>query len=300
MRTGPDRSVREHYAQRINKDGIKAFHDFLKFVLQTPSRFAAYDPVFVALDFEFSRRSRIPKELGVARLDTRLLFDSQHSPECVIESRHFHFASDAGSDMCQSFRFGSSEVLGPTKQNFEQVLQQLLQIHNHRTGKPRNIVLVGHNVYSEIYIMAANGVHLGHHAPVVSIMDTHQIGKQGLKGESLETLLRRLDVQSTAAFHNAGNDATLTLHALLLLACHVGQKLVLTLDQKARLSRLKAVCSLPVQKVQLDLRAGQTKPRYAQPAIQYIAKEVALPCAYSAPDGINTCSYTRLEEPRWT
>ena len=212
--------------------------------------------MFVALDFEFNQRSRTPRELGVAQLDTRVLFDSEHSAECVIKSRHFHFTNSAVNGMCQSFGFGKSEVLHPSKENFEQALEQLLQVHNHRTGKPRNIVLVGHSISSEILVMAANGVHPGTYAPVVSIMDTHQIGKQGPKGPSLENLLRRLGVQSTFAFHNAGNDATLTLHALLLLACDVGQKLVLTPSQKARLSRLKVVCNLPEQKVHLDLPAG--------------------------------------------
>ncbi|KAL1868505.1 hypothetical protein Daus18300_005939 [Diaporthe australafricana] len=96
----------------------------------------------------------------------------------------------------------------------------------------RTIVIVGHSPQHDLEIIRRLGVQMSRTAPVAAVLDTHRLSKSilgpgspaaehhpPLQKHALTDVLTELDVPySWHHLHNAGNDATYTLHALIMLA----------------------------------------------------------------------------------
>lgn len=200
------------------------------------------DPIFVSIDLEVSRREptaflrqgSMPhiKELGIAILDTRRIF----TPEVWLSSRtreietHQFSTSQASSDFqdcditdfvecvfAETFRISQDQV-APTLNYYLQLQDDASDVN---TSRLRQIVLVGHSLQTDLAILQARGVDISN----MAILDTHLLSHQILSNLdkpanfTLSGILTYLKCpHAVHELHNAGNDATFTLHALLRLA----------------------------------------------------------------------------------
>lgn len=104
--------------------------------------------------------------------------------------------------------------------------------NSHDSQTLRDIVIIGHSVKSDLKIVQRLGIKICETVPILAILDTHLIVRNLLVANStflkgtapmtsfnLGALLTRLKCPyENSDLHNAGNDATLTLHAILMLA----------------------------------------------------------------------------------
>ena len=89
-------------------------------------------------------------------------------------------------------------------------------------------------------------------ALVLAILDTHLIARN-LLGASfkLGALLAELKCPyKSSDLHNAGNDATFTLHAMLMLAIKSPESREMGLVQREKLERLRAVAQMELYECQ--------------------------------------------------
>lgn len=172
------------------------------------------DPVLVAIDFEnttaFLPESEISEtQVGLAIMDTRALKLSV-SPEHAISSHNFVSGPKRYQRKAISrFLFGSPKST---------IKAQILSKIEESLPKGRNILLVGHGIRNELRILKGLGFDfqgLG----ISGCLDTFRITSEVLPyfALTLGELLKELDCPHDK-LHNAGNDATFTLRALLLLA----------------------------------------------------------------------------------
>lgn len=98
----------------------------------------------------------------------------------------------------------------------------------------RSIVIVGHTPQHDLEIIRRLGVQIARIAPVAAVLDTHRLSKCNLgTGAGLLAAEKHLPLEHHAlldvlgefgvphdgrSLHDAGNDATYTLHGLILLA----------------------------------------------------------------------------------
>lgn len=109
----------------------------------------------------------------------------------------------------------------------------------------RPIVLVGHDIASDINYLNSMDTDIGDipgFSCTADTKDMHQLWRESSIGRSLGNILDDLLIPHTH-LHNAGNDATYTLQAMLALALrarlselHKKQDLEHTLDEQSRLS----------------------------------------------------------------
>ena len=173
------------------------------------------DVVLIAIDFEklvnieagFARRQSC--QVGLAILDTKKI--NQGSLDKLIST--YNFVTGPPSyykRVGQNFSFGESTRIHPSE--IVDRIQSLIP-------PGRNVVLVGHGIACDLCALQI----LGFQFPVrlSSIIDTSRIAQEilGKKWIRLVDLLERLESPfDKIDLHCAGNDATFTLRALLLLA----------------------------------------------------------------------------------
>lgn len=131
----------------------------------------------------------------------------------------------------------------------------------------RNIVIVGHTPQHDLEIIRRLGVQISRVAPVVAVLDTHRLSKcilgagssaaekhTPLEHHALSDVLVELGVPHEGrSLHNAGNDATYTLHALILLAIRWAEA---TGDEEPASTRLQQLRVF----VEAEMKAPKWKP----------------------------------------
>jgi len=189
------------------------------FVPSTP-----LDPVFVAIDFEATeiikngfrdngfRDGNKNSQVGLAILDTRSL-------NAASELTTFNFITGDDAYFEKSVRrysWGTAEKLRPSS--------MLSKINAClKSYQDRNIFLIGHWMSGDLDALSELGFDFGR---ITQSLDTCLLLRRlQLRRPSLYSLLAKLDFPcSHMKFHNAGNDANLTLRALLLLGIKATEK----------------------------------------------------------------------------
>ena len=136
-------------------------------------------------------------------------------------------------------------------------------ISDENSASPRKIVLVGHSPERDLDILQQLGVEFGCTASVVVVLDTHYLSKQVLgpssplviKGQcaalskyALSDVLTELGcAYDWNDLHNAGNDATYTLHALVKLAIRWAEGKELIPEQSVQVERLRKIAEAESQ-----------------------------------------------------
>jgi hypothetical protein len=215
------------------------------------------DVVFVATDFEVSRRDKgkgVPpfKQFSMATLDTRdLRSEALLSPGTKYISTQQLSTSHASKDFfdCDFTDFKEcvfAETHFVSRDDLAATIVKSLHIQDIMSSDSkalRNIVLVGHSIICGIIYLQQLGIGLYATAPVVAIPDALGMAKHVLgRGYTLSALLNELECPCKASdFHNAGNDATYTLHAMLMLTIKSGEGRELSLLARKDLDYLRAM-----------------------------------------------------------
>jgi hypothetical protein len=148
-----------------------------------------------------------------------------------------------------------AETYFVSQANLAQTITNSLRIKDDNSLDPlclRNIVLIGHSIKQDLKVLLRLGVDFYKVAPVVAILDTHGMSRdllgpesRSLEGASPLTVFTLWNVLQELQcpfkpheLHNAGNDATYTLHAMLLLAKRSSKGRELTAVETASLKRL--------------------------------------------------------------
>ncbi|KAJ3958301.1 hypothetical protein N0V92_005134 [Colletotrichum tropicale] len=191
------------------------------------------DVVFMCIDIEVAEEHHgTVLEVGMTTLDTRDIVGVP--PGKVgrdwfpyIKSRHLitedykHIVNKKYIKGCPDlFDFGESEY--PKRKDLrDEILNAFAELSSADKDKPpRNIVLVGHGLSSDLTFMTGMDVHPWSVPGMIRCLDTkdmHQAWREETQGRSLVFVLQDLDIPSKN-LHNAGNDAAYTLRAMLGLA----------------------------------------------------------------------------------
>ncbi|KAF6820453.1 qde-2-interacting protein [Colletotrichum sojae] len=194
------------------------------------------NPVFMCIDIEVAEEHHgTILEVGISTLDTNDIVgvppgDIGRNWFNKIKSRHLitrdfkHMRNKKFIRGCpELFDFGESEY--PKKSELrEQVLSAFkdFSVAGIPEGEDhsRNIVLVGHDLDSDLGYLASMDVHpwsLNGMFRCLDTKDMHQAWREGEQGRALHYVLGDLDIPNKN-LHNAGNDAAYTLRAMLGLA----------------------------------------------------------------------------------
>jgi hypothetical protein len=246
----------KHLEQFIGLRDIKDVNHFL-------------DIVFVSIDLEVPRQEQgkpgapLVKEFGIATLDTRHL-KSRASPVAAtksISTQQFS-TSHASQDFldCDFTDFKEcvfAETFCISQEDLPRTIAKCLCIQDDSSPDPsvlRNIVIVGHSIKSDLKILQRLGVNVYEIVRVLAILDTHLMARNMFKANSiflngappitsfnLGALLAELKCpHETSDLHNAGNDATFTLHAMVMLAIKSSESREMNLAERENLKRLLA------------------------------------------------------------
>jgi len=220
------------------------------------------DIIFVSIDLEISRSEREAarnarrpphiKEFGIASLDTRDIFCSDAPrPGRLIKTRQFS-TSNASKDFenCDTTDFQEcvfAETFLVSQQTIAATIKSCLCIQDNRSpGIFRQLVLVGHSIKHDLSLLQHLDLDIFRIAPIVSIFDTHAMSRHLFGSQStwsafsLGAALDNLECSYNAGeLHNAGNDATFTLHVMLALAIKHAETRQLTVEQAEKLELVK-------------------------------------------------------------
>lgn len=159
-------------------------------------------------------------EIGISTFDTRTL---SHTSAGTLETRNFVTGGNKRRiRIARTFLFGEAEHVEYTTTGIHEALSKALHIPDDIQNSPqpryRNIVLVGHELRSDLLILRKHSIMFEEFKTIVAKLDTTYLA-QGVLGANfrLESLLQYLQCPYQN-LHNAGNDANFTLRALLLLA----------------------------------------------------------------------------------
>lgn len=148
-----------------------------------------------------------------------------------------------------------AETYFVSQENLAQTIANSLRIKDDNSLDPlrlQNIVLIGHSIKQDRKVLLLLVVDFYKVAPVLVILDIHGMSRDLLGPESrslkvaspltafaLGNVLQELQCPfKPHGLHNAGNDATYTLHAMLLLAIRSSKGRELTAVETASLKRL--------------------------------------------------------------
>ena len=201
-------------------------------------------PVLVSIDLEVSRRERdaflsqgsMPhiRELGIAILDTQRIFTPEVWPSSQtrqIETHQFstsHASSDFHDCDCTDFvECGFAETFRISQDQVASTLNYYLQLQDEASdadsSRRQQVILVGHSPQTDLAILQARGANISN----IAVLDTHLLSQHVLSISNIDKppnftlsgIMTHLECPHTVyELHNAGNDATFTLHALLRLA----------------------------------------------------------------------------------
>ncbi|CAK7202642.1 hypothetical protein SEUCBS139899_005368 [Sporothrix eucalyptigena] len=187
------------------------------------------DVVFVAMDIEsYEFNHSAITEIGFGILDTRDLVGVPPGLNCqnwmdLIRGRHLRIREHAsmvnrrhvhGSE--NNFNFGTSEFI-PLK-DILRVVKSILQ-PQQAFGETRKVVLVGHDIKSDISLIKNIGFHVTDDMflDIVDTQDFYQHLRMKAHQASLKFILTDLEIEHTF-LHNGGNDAVYTLQAMVRIA----------------------------------------------------------------------------------
>ncbi|RPA99812.1 hypothetical protein L873DRAFT_1827914 [Choiromyces venosus 120613-1] len=207
-------------------------------------------PVFVSIDVEaFEHNHNIITEVGISTLDTMELppqenvvtretvlkaiqdgFDLASAPPRrsdaiinLIKSYHFRVSEHRNmrngqfvTDAADRFMFGDSEFV--TLAKLPKRIGECFRYHDNN-GEKRRIVLVGHDVKTDVDFLMAVGYDVSN-ITGLEVIDTTCMWKAVMndhQSKGLGPMLYDLGVDFRH-LHNAGNDAAYTLQALVKLA----------------------------------------------------------------------------------
>ena len=189
------------------------------------------DVIFISVDVESYERSHNQiTEIGIATLDSRALTGIASGQlarnwQDKVKARHFiidenaHLVNSKYVDGCpNSFekQFGISERI--SIKDAKSHITSCFQISNDE-GKHRTIILVGHDIQSDVNFLRALELDIANLPSVLEVMDTANLYsslKQLDQSTSLANVLCNLGIIGWN-LHNAGNDAGYTLQALLAI-----------------------------------------------------------------------------------
>lgn len=197
------------------------------------------DPVLVCIDCEAweEDHSKIT-ELGIAVLDPRdlvgldpSLYATQWTAKVgAVHLRPLEYASLVNRKYVKGreefFNFGTTYWIDLDKSTI--ILERLFKMPTmleaaitssaSTTSATRPIVLVAHDMRSDLRFMDQLGFSLSRAENVIRRIDTQTVAGATKKNKiGLQRLLYGLDLQSTN-LHNAGNDAVYTLQSLIVMA----------------------------------------------------------------------------------
>lgn len=199
------------------------------------------DVVFVAIDFENPQSvwektsSKVGCQVGIAVLDTKQLEKRRLATASSCEDdEQWNGSMKEAEELITTYNFAAGPVKycesGRIKNRFLFGKTTLTDSSDMREKvescipQNREIILVGHNLHSDLKALESLELNFKTYAPWNAI-DTSIIGRQMFTPKSknsLRGILRRLKCPYVA-LHCAGNDANFTLRAMLLLAaraCH--------------------------------------------------------------------------------
>lgn len=155
------------------------------------------------------------------------------------------------------------------------------QLSNPTNTTLRNIALVGHSIGEDLRILRLLGIDISKTAPILTIIDTHTISRyifppfhpnsrpEPGQNFSLAGVLGELGCRPpTSEFHNAGNDATYSLYAMLLLAIKSGtsREIELGVDEMRTLESIKGMV-FETLKEGISNKASETEQENPKPIV---------------------------------
>ncbi|KAK0623546.1 hypothetical protein B0T14DRAFT_425239 [Immersiella caudata] len=191
---------------------------------------------FVAIDIEaYEHNQDLITEVGVAVLDAEKLAgvapgEAGKNWHSLIKSRHFRVKENAWAvnkthvhGCPEFFNFGDSEKV--PLDHIPRLLQQIIDDAEAKPGETtvggrRPVVLVFHESAADMKYLRTLGYNLFNAPNVIEIADTRELNSFNTRNHNstgLGGILQRLGLY-TQHLHNAGNDATYTLQALISLA----------------------------------------------------------------------------------
>ncbi|OAA58538.1 ku family DNA-binding protein [Niveomyces insectorum RCEF 264] len=186
------------------------------------------DVIFVSMDLEsYEYNHGAITEIGFGILDTR---DVQGVPpgdlckswHALIRGRHIRIREHVSMvnrvfvhGYENNFNFGTTEFV--SLKDVVSVITAVLQ-PTLPTGELRKVVLVGHDINSDISLVKNVGfdVHNKEFLEILDTQDLHQHFQMRQQQSSLRGLLNDLEIEHNF-LHNGGNDAVYTLQAMVSL-----------------------------------------------------------------------------------
>lgn len=186
---------------------------------------------FVCVDVEaWERATHIVTEVGLAILDTR---DTKNIPPGgadvgynwfpLIKSHHFRIREHLDKVNRQfvagcpdSFTFGQSYVV--SSRDISDVLSTIIE--DKESDDKRPIVMVGHDMGQDLKYLKKVGYNIWkapHFSDEVDTKSMFQRYEKSINGRGLQGVCQDLRIPGHH-FHNAGNDATYTLRAMIAMA----------------------------------------------------------------------------------
>lgn len=196
------------------------------------------DAVVASIDIEVAEEANSTiYEIGISILDTRDLANVGPGDGSdwfsLIKSHHlltYEYLTCRNSKYVNGcpdmFNFGISEL--PDEADLAKRLLSILKKHVHPDGATENdwqlhrpLIVVGHGFKSDAGFLRSIGVDLNNeiysHAAVIDTQHIDQVCHDLPQPRNLAALLSELEIKSTY-LHNAGNDATYTMQALIAMA----------------------------------------------------------------------------------
>ncbi|KAF3770006.1 hypothetical protein M406DRAFT_248006 [Cryphonectria parasitica EP155] len=200
--------------------------------VNTPAPYTPEDDVvFICVDIEtYERIPKLVTEVGFAILDTRDIRGVAPGKGAenwfpLIQGRHLRikeykqYRNRTYVRGCpEHFQYGVSEFVGID--GIEKTCVEILTPKDPATGKPRNVILVGHDIHQDTELLFVIDVDVHELVGLKEIVDNQKLQQHWAKlpnPQSLSNVLSGLEIPH-AFLHNAGNDSVLTLQSLLALA----------------------------------------------------------------------------------
>lgn len=173
------------------------------------------DFIFASVDFEgVEDKAGGVHGYGVAMLDTRdVLTRDGNEDQVKIQAKNFRLAKHS-----QNFVFGETQRI--EQADFRDTIIDSLTMKTNN-GSPRKIILVSHYSDAEFRTFRHLNINLRNDLPhVIGCLDTAELVRKQLGYfPRLRTLLTWFGIPCRKdLFHNAGNDAVVTMQALLAWA----------------------------------------------------------------------------------
>ena len=242
------------------------------------------DAIFVSLDLEFVSDRKllhlpdepVITEIGLASLDTRHITSLSLSSNLstLINTQFYRVLGQPLSKSAKTKNKKECVFTKPrtiTRDLISATTIQALNIYDDGCTQKRDIVLVGQSIKLDLKILQRLDTNVFDLAPIVTTIDTYLLARYTLppfnpnirlqpdQDFSLSGILSQLGCRpSQAEFHNAGNDATFTLYAMLLLAIKnaTSRTAELSPSERRRLKTLRScVCDTLEDFVSLTLFA---------------------------------------------